>query len=327
LLLTVAYCPDEFSGAGAIVSVDPNTGNFVILGKFQWPSDIIGCPADYDPVVTFDTSSGLLYMFFDDADILTVVNLAQSEVEQTVTPSNVFFTGYENMAWSSSKSYLQGVSGTVTENGYCSDGCFQFGNLELDGTYTAVQNIPYRAMMDDSHFLDESTNTFYIQASYDLRSEDQWCNPDNTQLCMLQIDSQSGDLKSWKFTNWTIYKYGASLDNDDQMTVWMEGFPDLCQHPYNDFLFAKVDLDTATATPISCIPRDVTVQMDEWISSFSLDGTLFATGSGDAFSGIGQLLVFHVPSGQVVLNSNLPGLAKQLNTADGLFFVWSVDFA
>lgn len=106
----------------------------------------------------------------------------------------------------------------------------------------------------------------------------------------------------------------------------MEGFADLCKHPYNDFLFASVDLSTATATPISCIPTDVTVQMDEWISSFSLDGTLFATGSGDAETGSGQLLVFHVPSGQLLLNSTLPGLAQELKSADNFFFVWSVDF-
>lgn len=66
------------------------------------------------------------------------------------------------------------------------------------------------------------------------------------------------------------------------MIAWIEGFDEICKHPYDDFLFARVDLHKATATPISCIPRDVTVQEDEWIGSFALDGSLFATGSGDA---------------------------------------------
>ncbi len=43
----------------------------------------------------------------------------------------------------------------------------------------------------------------------------------------------------------------------------------LCNHPYNDFLFATVNLHTVKATPIACISKNVTVQMDEWISSFS----------------------------------------------------------
>ena len=32
------------------------------------------------------------------------------------------------------------------------------------------------------------------------------------------------------------------------MVAWLEGFDDVCNHPYNDFLFATVDLQTATGT-------------------------------------------------------------------------------
>jgi len=127
------------------------------------------------------------------------------------------------------------------------------------------------------------------------------------------------------YTNWTIYKYGK-LDNKGNMIAWMEGFPDLCNHPYNDFLFAIVNLQRATANLISCIPQNVTVQMDEWIASFSLDGTLFATGSGDAETAEGQLLVFHTPSGGLLLNTDLSSLKKALKTIDGFFFVWSIDW-
>lgn len=107
--------------------------------------------------------------------------------------------------------------------------------------------------------------------------------------------------------------------------VWMEGFEELCNHPYDDFLFASVNLATAKATPIACIPQNVTVQMDEWISSFSLDGLLFATGSGDS-EGNAQLLVFHVPTASVLLNTNLDGLAEALGAADNIYDIWSVDW-
>lgn len=37
--------------------------------------------------------------------------------------------------------------------------------------YTALQNVPFKAAMDDTHYLDEDANIFYVQASYDLRPE------------------------------------------------------------------------------------------------------------------------------------------------------------
>jgi len=323
LTLTVAYCPTEFTGKGAIVQVDPTSGDFTITSKFDWPSDIIGCPALEDPIVTFDDESGDLYMFFDDENLIVVVDVNEGDVISSSTPDEYNFTGYENMAWSNQISALEGLSGTVTENGFCWDGCFQYGSLTTDGTYTPGKNIPFKAVMDDSHFLDESSNTYWVQASYDLRA--QTCAPADSDLCLLSLDSTTGSLKNAVWTNWTIYKYGPSLDSGS-MIAWMEGFDDLCQHPYDDFLFAKVDLATATATPIACIPTDVTIQMDEWISSFSLDSTLFATGSGDQYTGMSQLLVFDTSNGDLVLNSTLSDLPEQLHSADNFVFIWSVDW-
>jgi len=66
--------------------------------------------------------------------------------------------------------------------------------------------------------------------------------------------------------------------------------------------------------------------MDEWIASFSLDSTLMATGSGDSETGMPQLLVFNTSNANVVLNTNLTGLAEALKSADKLFNIWSVDF-
>jgi hypothetical protein len=72
LLLTVAYCPDEFSGKGAIIEVDPTSGAFSIKGKFDLPSDIIGCPLLEDPIVYFDTTSDL-YLSFNDEEIVSIL--------------------------------------------------------------------------------------------------------------------------------------------------------------------------------------------------------------------------------------------------------------
>eukprot|EP01116_Phalansterium_solitarium_P011733 TRINITY_DN2749_c0_g3_i1.p1 TRINITY_DN2749_c0_g3~~TRINITY_DN2749_c0_g3_i1.p1 ORF type:complete len:352 (+),score=147.19 TRINITY_DN2749_c0_g3_i1:124-1179(+) len=322
LVLTVAYCPTEFTGAGAIVEVNPVTGNFTITGTFKWPSDIIGCPADYDPIVTLDGATSQLYLYFLEDDIVAIVDVAKAKLVSQFAPSDLFFTGFENMQYVASEQALKGVSGTVTQDGFCDDGCFQYGDLTTKGKYTKQQLVPFKAVLDDSHYYDESRGIYWIQASYDLR--DTICGHVDSDECLLALDATSGALKSAVYTNFTVYKYGPA-DASGSLLAWVEGFDDVCDHPYDDFLFAKVDLPTATATPIACIDRNVTVHMDEWIASFSLDGSMMATGSGDA-EAPAQLAVFNTTDASTVLNTDLAGLKQQLKTADGLFFVWSVDW-
>ena len=48
VFLTVAYCPDLFSGMGAVVRVNHTDGAFTIQGKFALPSSSIGCPMNED---------------------------------------------------------------------------------------------------------------------------------------------------------------------------------------------------------------------------------------------------------------------------------------
>jgi len=179
-------------------------------------------------------------------------------------------------------------------------------------------------MLDDSHYFDATSNILWVQGSYDLRTANR-CAPADEDECLLQIDTNTGNLISAMWTNWTIYKY-AQPSADGTIMSWMFGFEGLCKHPYDDFLFARVNLADATAVPIACIPQSVTVDMDEWIASFSLDSSLMATGSGDPETGVPQLLVFDTSNGNIVLNTNLTGLAEALKTADKLFDIWSVDF-
>jgi len=216
------------------------------------------------------------------------------------------------------------LTATVETSGYCFDGCFAFSQLEVPGgQYKKIQDIPFKAILDDSHYFDPTSNVLWVQGSYDLRTSNR-CAPVDSDECLLQIDVNTGDLLSAMWTNWTIYKY-AQLNDDGTILSWMYGLEGLCKN--NDFLFAKVNLTDATAIPIACIPKNVTVDMDEWIASFSLDSTLMATGFGDARTGsFSQLLVFNTSDASVVLNTNLTGLAEALKSAKKLFGIWSIDF-
>jgi len=322
LVLTVAYCPTEFSGKGAVVEVDPESGSISTIGTFDWPSEVFGCPIEEDPTVTLDGST--LYLYFIDFTLLVVLDLSKGKITNSASPPDPFFTGFENMQWSEDDNQLLGVSATVTEDGLCSDGCFEFGKLSLDGKYTALSNILFKEIADDVSLYDSSSSSFWIQGGYDLR--DNPCAPEDSDECLLLIDSTTGNLTQATFTNWTIYNFGFSQQSSTQRLVWMEGFDSVCNDPYNNFLFASVDLNNAIANPLVCIPSTAIIQMDEWISSFSLDGNYFATGSGDAETGTGQLLIFDPSSGKIILQSDLSEIVKLFNPADGLFDIWSVDW-
>ena len=57
----------DFTSAGAVVAVNALTGDYKIIGTFDWPMNaIFGCAALFDPVVDYDRSSGMLYLDFTD---------------------------------------------------------------------------------------------------------------------------------------------------------------------------------------------------------------------------------------------------------------------
>jgi hypothetical protein len=66
---------------------------------------------------------------------------------------------------------LAGLTPTVTQNGFCNDGCIGFGQFDITSKskYKRLSVLPFKAIMDDTHFFDSSKNVFYTQASYDLR--------------------------------------------------------------------------------------------------------------------------------------------------------------
>jgi hypothetical protein len=323
--MTIAYCPTDFTGKGAVVKVDPASGAWTIVGQFNWPDEIFGCPIEYDPTVTIDHDSGKLYLdFTDDFGLVVTVDVLRAKMVMKVEPKDPFFVGFVNMAYQASRG-LVGLAPHVTESGFCSDGCFQIGWLNpVSGAYKGLADVPFKAMMDDSHYLDSAGHTFWVQGSYDLR--DTHCGPEDSSECLLAIDSNTGQLVNATYTpDYTVYKYAQSINNG-QIFTWVNGFDGTCKDPYNDFAFANVTFATAGATLQQCITHNATVDEDEWIASFNSDDTLLATGSGDAETGIPQLLVFDARTGKTVVNTNLPGLAQALHAAEGLFAVWSVDF-
>jgi len=327
IYLTVGYCTDPFTGAGAIVKVNPTTGNYTIVQRFKWPSELFGCVINYDPTVYFDRTSGNLYLdFTDDFGYLITLNVPHGRIVSTAKPSDIFFTGFENMQYASG--HLLGLAAHVTQSGYCSQGCFQICTMApVTGIYHFISDVPFRALMDDTHFYDNQTQTYWVQASYPLTS--QRCSPHDTELCLLEVNGASGQLKSVKQMrpdpDLVIYKYSPWINPDGSMLAFVEGFADTCQHPYNNFAFAQVNLPQATAKLGVCVSRNTTIHMDEWISSFNADETLFATGSGDT-EARGQLLVFNTATGAAVVNTELSGLGPELKSWMNLFVVWSVDF-
>jgi len=321
LWLTIAYPPNEFGDAGAIVKVDPQTGSWTLAGKFKWPGQLNARPYFYDPAMSFDPESGLLYLCFGaDFGFVVVVDVENVKVIDHFMHSDPFFIGYTNMKYVHSSNTLVGTSPVGND-----DGIFSFGTLNLAShKYVNQSLILFKAMMDDSDFYDPQTNIYFVQADYDQRTNPM-C-PGGTELCILHIDSQTGHLLRTVKSNYTIYQFshnGAS-SSVSSVLAWIEGFESFCPSSQSSFLFANVNLLTGSATPLACLESSIIIQEEPWISCFSDDDTLFATGS--RFAQMTQLLVIDVKTGHVLLNGTLPGLAKELHAAEGMYYIWDMTF-
>ena len=58
------------------------------------------------------------------------INVQPCQVTHQATPSDPFFTGFLNFAYTEKGALdkeIKGITATVTESGYCDDGCIQYG--------------------------------------------------------------------------------------------------------------------------------------------------------------------------------------------------------
>jgi hypothetical protein len=317
---------------GAVVKVDPTSGAFSVMHKFEYPPAIFGCPLLYDPSVTHTDEGAktrVLMDFTSSFGLLVEIGIASGSVLFHTAPQDPFFAGFVNFEFaagaSGGRGQALGLAPTVTEGGVCSDGCFEWGDLAVpSGKFSRRAIVPFKAILDDAHF-DDGKGSFFVQGSYDLRGAAERCGgANNATECLLRIDKASGALESSTPTpSWTAYKFSDARDSSGKVSAWVNGFDAECRDPYNDWAFGWIDLDTAQATLRACISHNVTVHMDEWIGSFSPDHSMFATASGDS-EAPAQLLVFDVAAGTTVLQSSLAGLAKELDAFENMFEVWDV---
>ena len=332
--LVVAFCPTLFTSKGAVVDVDPTSGTISVVGTFDWPGSAIeGCVADYSPTVSIPSSgSSVWFNYVSDDGVFSHLDLATATMSKAFTASDIFFTGFETFGQlASASSALTGVSGTATQNGLCNDGCFEYGAIDIDShKYTKGSLILFKEIADDVYYSDGKY--FYIQAGYDLR--EQKCAPADEDECLLKLDVSSGDLVAATYTDYTIYGIAGVPDQEraNSITTFMAGFSSQC--PTNNdpstnpgYAFGSVNLDTANATLSACLDPSVVIDMDEWISSFSADASLWATASGDAYGDPSQLLVVDVASGKPVYSSRLDSLPKTLGAAQNLIWIWAVTWA
>lgn len=330
--LVVAYCPTDFTGEGAIVDVDPHTGNWSIATKFQLPSEVFGCVADYSPSYDVDrTDPNTVWLdFTSDEGFFVAVDTRFGNTSH-FSSSNWFFTGYENFKYSKAFNVLRGVTMTVTESGFCSDGCAAFGNQALPPAskhYEQLALVPFKAVSDDTSFYNPATNTFSFQGSYDLRPVT--CAPEDDEECLITLDAATGTLVSAIYTpHYHVYRFSPRLDAGKSLS-FVVGFNAACKNPptanATQYAFALVDPVTADSKLVSCVSASIIVQEGPWIGAFSPDNTMFATSSGNGDGDRTQFLVLDTASGAEIINAPLVGLAAALGAKMGLVFVWSLEF-
>lgn len=308
------------SGEAAAVKVDPQTGAWSIVGTFKLPG-VFGNPYNFSPSYSFDHVNKKLYLQYqNDLGYTAVIDLQSGKWLDGFQHHDPFFVGFTSFAVDHQAQKLIGTSPSGAL-----DGTFSFGELDLATRgYKNESLLRFKALMDDSHLLDQSTNTYYCQADYDQRKRG-LCRGGET-LCLLDIDSTNGNVRDIQVANYTIYKYSKQT-NPPHMLAFVEGSEGHCKVTQNggDFLFGTVDLSTGKMVPKTCLASNLVLQEDEWIGAFTSDDKYFATGS--RFAQTTQLIVFDVETGKEALSTSLPGLAKALKTADGFYWIWAMEFA
>lgn len=328
--MVVAFCPTDFTGEGAIVDVNPLTANWTIKTRFHFPGQILGCVADYSPSYDFDPRdpNTLWFDFTSNAGFFLAVDTRFGNTT-TLNSNNLFFTGFIDFKYFARSNTLNGIAGTVTQEGYCSDGCVSWGIQDVaNKRYRQIATIPFKEAADDASYVNWDTGVFYFQAGYDLR--DTPCAPVQSDECLLAINISTGALINATYTpQYDVYKYGRRQLPDGRVNAFMVGFNEFCtpgETNTTTYAFGQVNMRTAQAVPKACVSQDIVIQTDEWIASYSLDETLVATGSGNGDGDDPQLLVFNATSGSAIVNSQLHGLAKALRGDMGLVFIWALEF-
>ena len=330
LRVFIAYCPNNFSGEGAIVDVNPITAVWKIVAKVKFPSEIFGCIADYNPSYDFDQNdpNTLWFDFTSDTGFFLAVDTRYGNTTK-VTSSNMFFTGFLDFKYFPAAGTLNGIAGAVTQNGFCFDGCLQYGvqDITRGAGFQRKALIPFKEGADDTSFVNWKTNELSFQGSYDLRKTT--CGPSPTSQCMITIDSTTGALKSAVYTPdyqvWKFTRYQNPVDQTVKSFVSGGGCNQSSSSPWT-YQFRDVDPITGATKTLTCVNDDLLINTDEWIASFAPDASLLATGSGNGDGDDPQLLVLNATSGSTVINSKLTGLAKALNADMGLVFIWALEF-
>jgi hypothetical protein len=118
-----------------------------------------------------------------------------------------FFIGYTSFAVDDQDGTLIGTSPVGNL-----DGSFSWGTLDLQSrAYTNQSLLKFKAMMDDSLLYESATDTAFVQADYDLRSNGP-C-PGGQELCLLNIEASTGKVRDVKTTPYTVYKYAHGANS------------------------------------------------------------------------------------------------------------------
>lgn len=92
--------------------------------------------------------------------------------------------GQRALNWCST---VLGIYGNVTQGDWCSNGCFAVGTMDVNsGAFTPINNLPYKAVLDDTHLFDRSSQTLWFQASYPLTSA-AMCSDTGTTIDLLLL--------------------------------------------------------------------------------------------------------------------------------------------
>ena len=338
--MTIASCPSPFAGQGNVVTLHfQNNVQFEVKERFDFPDGIdTACPAMESSIMTNRNDSTIL-SFTSEWGLLSVINQSTGKLTSFAKGSSAdeyLFDGYTSMKPAGDSTHLLGVTPHVTQNGFCSDGCFRFGLQNVQtGVFSSLEGdgpggaLPFKASSSQTSYFHMSEGVFYIQGSYPLSSRAS-CDVDATSDCLLAINATNGKLVSSKLLLHNVIIYDFFLGdktNASNVLAFVYGFESICKHPYESYAFVHLDLTNGKIVDLPvCMTKSITVHQKPEMGTFSKDGKYFALANGDTEGSDFQFLLFNTETGEAVVNSDLKGLKKALHVSSELplMQVWGI---
>jgi len=332
LYATVGWCDKFNRGWLAVITVQPNSGQFSILHTFGGTDYVIPCLSSQEEIPTaYDHfTHQITYQIYIEERSM-VIDYATGELMfDNLVDTQIPWNGmsFEN-------SNIIGTSARGNGSSWCSNGCLLFGSSPVpEGGLVGISSLPYTDETSYPAFYPNPAGQgagVYVTQFHGGLNSDTCDNAGHAFVaCLTAIDARTGAMLSTvPLINDMVWLTPNFINNNTVLGVGV-ATPGMCNGPQqNKYSAYSTIIATGQQRVIGsgCLP---TVGGDPYFRRgvFSYDGSHFlASAVASGSNPQPWIVLYDLYNNIVKLNTRLTGLGAKLGGVnDTALTLWSVDF-